>query len=258
MSTSPSTSPTPEAAGPWERLERLIGAAGVARLQRAHVMVVGLGGVGSWAVEALARSGVGRLTIVDHDRVCITNINRQLPATLRTIGQFKTGCMAQRIKQINRACVVNAVPKRFDDHTADDILNLQPHVVIDAIDSVPEKALLLALCREYKIPVVCSCGAGGRRDPTQIRVADLAKVQGDALARAVRQTLRRAHNLTAHDGVLGIPAVYSTEPICMPVRDSAADPEAHQPGGLKPGTLCHVTGAFGFCCAAVALDALLA
>lgn len=253
MSTSPSTLRIHEAGGPWERLERLLGPAGAERLRHAHVMVVGLGGVGSWAVEALARSGVGQLTIVDHDRVCVTNINRQLPATLATMGQFKTACMERRIKEINHACVVNAVPRRFEEHSAWDILEVQPRVVIDAIDSVPEKALLLARCRECKIPVICSCGAGGRRDPTQIRMADLATVQGDALARAVRQRLRRAHKMTAHDGVLGIPAVYSSEPVRMP-----AFAGARQPGAFKPGTVCHVTGTFGFFCAAAAIDALLA
>lgn len=252
MSTSPSTSPTPEAARPWERLERLIGAADVARLQRAHVMVVGLGGVGSWAVEALARSGVGELTIMDHDRVCITNINRQLPATHATLGELKTACLARRIHEINPACVVHAVPARFAQETAGELLKLQPHVVIDAIDSVPDKALLLALCRAHGLPVICSCGAGGRRDPTRIRMADLAQVQGDALARAVRHTLRRTHNINAHASLLGIPAVYSTERVRMPAREASC-----RPGTLKPGTLCHVTGTFGFFCAAAAIDMLL-
>jgi len=252
MSTSPSTSPTHELDAPWERLERLIGAAGCTALQRAHVMVVGLGGVGSWAVEALARSGIGQLTIVDHDRVCATNINRQLPATCATIGALKTSCMAERVMEINRACVVHAVPMRFDSHTARDILHGKPQVVIDAIDSVAEKALLLALCWETEIPVVSSCGAGGRRDPAQIRVADLAQVQGDALARAVRQALRRAHGITAREGRLGIQAVYSSEPVRVAARGAGGARGAH-----KPGTICHVTGTFGFFCAAAAIDVLL-
>lgn len=252
MSTSPSTSPTHEQGTPWERLERLIGCVDAGILRRAHVMVVGLGGVGSWAVEALARSGIGRLTLVDDDCVCVTNINRQLPATHATIGKFKTACMQRRIKQINPRCVVKAVPQRLNEETAWHLIVRRPSVVIDAIDSVRDKALLLAVCRETETPVISSCGAGGRCDPTQIRMADLAQVQGDALARAVRQTLRRAHGITAHNGLLGIQAVYSTEPVRLPVCDTGGAPGTH-----KPGTICHVTGTFGFFCAAAAIDVLL-
>jgi len=105
--------------------------------------------------------------------------------------------------------------------------------------------------------VISSCGAGGRRDPAHIRMADLAEVKGDALARAVRQALRRTHGITAQGGALGIQAVYSTEPVCLPVP-ALPDAPARAPGSMKPGTLCHVTGVFGFFCAAAALEQLLA
>lgn len=256
MNTSPSTLPTRDDGGAWERLERLIGGEALRRLQRAHVLVVGVGGVGSWAVEALARSGVGRLTLVDHDTVCATNLNRQLPATVQTLGLPKVAWLGDRVSAINPACEVRALQMRFAEATAEEILRSAPDVVVDAIDSVGEKALLLAKCHTAGISVVCSCGAGGRRDPTRVRVSDLAQVEGDALARAVRTRLRRAHGIVACDGLLRIPAVHSTEPAAQGYEGGTSDGEAiHR--SKKPGTFCAVTGTFGFVCAAVAVELLL-
>ncbi|MCX7847311.1 MAG: tRNA threonylcarbamoyladenosine dehydratase [bacterium] len=251
-----STSHIPEEAGPWERLERLFGSAALQRLQRAHVLVVGLGGVGSWAVEALARSGVGCLTLVDHDSVCLSNLNRQLPALRSTLGMPKAVCLGERVKEINPECRVSVLPLRFTAQTAERVLGTAPDVVIDAIDSVGEKALLLAMCKRVCRSVICACGAGGRRDPVRIRVADLAQVQGDALARAVRARLRRVHGISAINGRFDIPAVYSLEPAAPPAT-TPRRAEGALRHSVKPGTCCAVTGSFGFVCATLAIEILL-
>lgn len=195
----------------WDRLGRLVGDTGVARLQGAHVVVIGLGGVGSWTAEALARSAVGRLTLVDFDLVCVTNVNRQLPALRTTVGQAKASVLADRIRSIHPDTTVQAVPMFYEARTADLILAEKRgiDVVVDAIDNVTAKAHLLAECRRRKLRVVSSTGASGRLDPTRIRTADLAETRIDPLAQAVRKVLRRKHGFD--QGPWDIPAVYSEE-----------------------------------------------
>src|SRR6185503_3851574 len=142
---------------------RLIGVAGLERLRRAHVCVIGLGGVGSWTVEALARSGVGALTLVDLDDVCISNVNRQLHAVTGEFGKPKVLVMAERVCLIQPDCKINARQALFTKGTAEEILATHYDGVVDAIDSPSVKALLIACCREHKIPIVTTGGAGGRR-----------------------------------------------------------------------------------------------
>lgn len=206
-------SPSPRLHRRWDRLGRLLGDAGVARLQAAHVVVIGLGGVGSWTAEALARSAVGRLTLVDFDLVCVTNINRQLPALRTTVGQPKASVLADRIRSIHPEGTVQAVPMFYEARTADLILaeKRQIDVVVDAIDNVTAKAHLLAECRRRGLRVVSCTGASGRLDPTRIRTADLSATKVDPLAHAVRKLLRQQHGFGA--GPWGIPAVYSEEPL---------------------------------------------
>jgi tRNA A37 threonylcarbamoyladenosine dehydratase len=198
----------------FDRMGRLVGDPGMQRLMGAHVMVIGLGGVGSFAAESLARSGVGELTIVDFDEICVTNFNRQLHSLNGLIGEKKAEVMADRLRKINPGAKINAVVNFYNERLADEILpeSLRPDVVIDAIDSITSKCLLLATCRKRGIPVFTSMGTGGRLDPSQIRVADLAKTHHDSLARAVRSILRGQYGFPEDgQGEFGITAVYSAE-----------------------------------------------
>jgi len=228
--------------------------------------VVGLGGVGSWAVEALARSGVGAITIVDLDDVCVTNINRQLPALEGTIGRPKAEVLAERVLAINPECQVEARLEFFTESTAGALL--EPgrfEWVIDAIDALKNKALLIARCRAVGLPVVTCGGAGGRRDATGVRVADLAFTHRDPLLRYVRKKLRSRHGFPRDvDQPFGVPAIYTQEPPLYPGADGrlceAPLPDAETgincAGGL--GAASFVTGAFGFAAAAVVVNALAA
>src|SRR5580658_1428231 len=172
-------------------IARLYGRAGLSRLHAAHVCVVGIGGVGAWAAEALVRSGVGAITLVDLDEVCVSNINRQLHALTETVGRAKVEVMAERIRAINPDCRVTAEPRFFNEQTAAELLAPKFDYILDAIDSVTNKVLLLAECRKRNVPVVACGGAGGRRDSTQVRTADLAKVSHDRLLAEVRKKLRK-------------------------------------------------------------------
>ena len=158
---------------------RLFGVDALARLRAAHVCVVGIGGVGSWTVEALARSGVGQLTLVDLDEICISNVNRQLHALNADVGRAKVEVMAERVRGINPECDVRPLPEFFTESNAEALLNTRYDFVVDAIDSLANKCRLIALCRDKKIPIVTCGGAGGRQDPTQVRVADLADTSHD-------------------------------------------------------------------------------
>ena len=157
-------------------IARLYGQSGLERLRAAHVCVVGIGGVGTWSAEGLARSGIGALTLVDLDEVCASNINRQLHALTETVGRAKVEVMAERIRAINPDCRVIADQKFFNEQSAAELLTPKFDFVLDAIDSVTNKVLLLANCRQKNLPVVACGGAGGRRDGTLVRTADLAKV----------------------------------------------------------------------------------
>ena len=153
---------------------RLYGTEGLDRIRRAHVCVVGLGGVGSWAVEALARSGIGALTLVDLDDVCISNVNRQLHALDGELGRPKVEVMARRVRAINPGCVVHPMQAFFLKSNAGEILQTRFDYVLDAFDSPSRKCVLIALCRERGIPVITSGAAAGRRDPTKVEVIDLS------------------------------------------------------------------------------------
>ncbi len=236
-------------------VSRVLGADVLSRLRTAHVCVVGLGGVGSWAVEALARSGVGALTLVDLDEVCVTNINRQLPALTSTIGRSKAALLAARVADINPAAQVRAVEEFFTSDTADRLLEVPYDAVLDAIDSPSLKALLVARIRARGGLVVTVGGAGGRRDPTRIRVVDLARTTHDPLLAEVRGCLRRRHGFPRGAAAFGVDAVYSTEPMRRPEVSCVSGVEAEAAGGggaceRRFGALCPVTGTFGFVAAA--------
>lgn len=242
---------------------RLYGADGAVRLRAAHVAVVGIGGVGSWAAEALARSAVGRITLIDLDHIAESNTNRQIHALGDSYGQSKVAAMASRIAAINPACEV--VP--IDDFvTGDNVGQLIEGFdqVLDCIDNVNAKAALIAHARPLNMPVITCGAAGGRLDPTRIRQGDLATIAGDPLLAKVRQRLRRDHGFPRDEGTrraaFGVTAIYSDEP----VRRPSAECMAHN-GELVAGLSCAgygssvaVTATMGFVAAAVALTQLAA
>ena len=236
---------------------RLYGKDGQERLRQAHVCVIGIGGVGSWAVEALARSGVGQLTLVDLDDVCISNVNRQLHAVTGEFGKPKVDVMAARVQLINPDCVVHAQQMLFTPGTAESLLGTNYDCVLDAIDQTPMKALLIARCRDRKRSIVTTGGAGGRRDPTSIRVDDLARSTHDGLLSATRKLLRDEHNFPRDPKQnFGVACVFSPEAQVFPGSNGEVceRPEAGSRLRLDCrsgyGTATFVTGAFGFAAAA--------
>lgn len=174
----------------FHRVELLVGSGGWQRLQQARFMVVGLGGVGSYAVEALARAGVGHLTLVDFDQVCITNLNRQLHAVRRTVGAAKAPIMGERVRSINPRCDIRVEQCFFNHETSPRLLEPQYDYVLDAIDNVTAKLHLLETCAKKGQPVIAAMGAGSRSDPTRVRVTDISKTFRDPLARVIRRELR--------------------------------------------------------------------
>lgn len=235
---------------------RLYGAAGLERLRNAHVAIVGVGGVGSWAVEALARSAIGAMTLIDLDDVCITNVNRQLPAHDGNIGRPKVDALADRVKLINPACRVERAAEFFTASTADELLSPKFDFVFDATDKLSNKCLLIAKSRERGYPVITVGGAGGKRDGTQVRVRDLAHTEQDELLRQVRRKLRRDYGFPRGEQVeFGIPAVFSPEKPIFPWADGTCSAEAEPGSSLTLdcasgfGTATAVTGSFGFAAA---------
>ena len=209
----------------WDRTGRLLGDAAMERLAAARVVVFGLGGVGSYAVEGLTRSGVGHLTLVDFDEVCVTNLNRQLHATVRTVGKSKAELMAQRCREVNPDCAVEPVADFYRAETAEQLLQPGWDFVVDAIDNVKAKLHLLHRAVTLGIPVVSSMGAAGRLDPTAIRVEDLCETHMCPFAKDVRKLLKRKYGMDT-DRHTGITAIYSVEPPRTPVPltyDAATD-----------------------------------
>lgn len=254
----------------FDRIGRLVGDGAMSRLFNSRVTVVGLGGVGSFAAEALARSGIGHLTLVDFDLVCVTNANRQLQAVRGNVGKPKANVLAERLRLINPSATIKAVPLFYEARLADKLLPPDTDFVVDAIDNVTAKCHLLAACRERNIPVVCSTGASGRFDPTRIEVADLADTTVDPLGKMVRKLLRRDYDFP-RKGPFGIPAVFSTEPLTDPVElhydggngfscvcpNGENDVHTCEDRNVIWGTAGFVTGSFGLAAASVVVRRLV-
>ncbi|EET81334.1 ThiF family adenylyltransferase [Acinetobacter radioresistens] len=179
--------------------------------EHSHVMVIGIGGVGSWAVEALARSGIGELTLVDMDVVAASNINRQLPAMTATLGQEKIAVMAERCYSINPRIKVNLVDDYLFSDNVKEILAMAPDLVLDCIDDVKAKLALMLHCRFNKIPLIVSGGAGGKLDPLKIRVADLSKTEQDPMLAKLRTQLRSKGICKKPKEKFGITCIYSID-----------------------------------------------
>ena len=245
-------------------ISRLFADAGLERLRRAHVCVVGIGGVGSWAVEALARSGIGALTLIDLDDICVTNINRQLHALDGSIGRPKVDAMAERVRAINPGCIVRTLHTFFTEANAEEILQTRFDYVLDAIDNPVKKSLLIAACHQRSIPVFVVGGAGGRPDATALKITDLTLSTHDRLLTEVRSLLRAKHQFPRGKKSFGIPCVHVGEPALFPQSDGTVCERREEGSSLRLtcasgyGTACFVTGAFGFAAAGHIVRAIAA
>jgi len=268
---SPDDASVREVAFPRERfagVERLYGVGSIDRLAQAHVCVIGIGGVGSWAAEALARSGVGHLTLIDADEICVSNTNRQLHALDGEYGKSKVGVIEKRLRAINPAIKIDAIERFLTTSTLDELLDRGYDVVLDACDAFRVKLEAIAWCRRRKLPMVTVGSAGGRTDPTQIRVRDLSRTEHDAMFSLIRKKLRQDFNFPKNpDRYFGVSAVYSLQNVQYPQPDGTVcgtrPPVANGAealnlacgGGL--GAATHVTGAFAFAAVGKVMERLL-
>lgn len=251
-------------------IARLYGTRVLQRFTHSHVAVIGIGGVGSWTVEALARSGIGAITMVDLDEICITNVNRQLHAMDNNVGQQKTYAMEARVKAINPECQVTVFNSFYSERSAENFFSQTYDFVIDAIDQVKEKTHLIAECTKRAIPVV-SCGAaGGLRDPSQIKIADITRVTNDPLIAQLRTKLRSQYGFPKGDArkkpkKFGVQAIYSTEQAMFPQCDGSVSPQRPTQSNGKDmrlncasgyGSITHMTATVGHFAAERALHHL--
>ena len=235
----------------FRRSELLLGNEAMERIAQKRVMIFGVGGVGSWCAESLIRSGIRQLTIVDSDRVCITNINRQLMATTKTVGQVKVEALKERLLTINPQAEITAMQKVFTQETASEFDLDSYDYIIDAIDSLKDKALLILMACQSKAKLFSSMGAALKMDPTHIRVTEFWKVQGDPLARALRKKFKSQGRFPKHK----FQCVYSDELLTNEGTPSDED-EVPSPFN-KPqtnGSLVHITAIFGFTLAGLVIQ----
>ena len=235
----------------FRRSELLLGDEAMERIAQKRVIIFGVGGVGSWCAESLIRSGIRQLTIVDSDRVCITNINRQLMATTKTVGKVKVEALKERLLSINPSAEITALQKIFSQETAEDF-NLDSYdYIIDAIDSLKDKAQLILLACQTKAKFFSSMGAALKLDPTRIKVTEFWKVEGDPLARAIRKKFKHYGQFPEKK----FQVVYSDE--LLENRGSSSDEDETPSPFNKPqtnGTLAHITAIFGFMLAGLVIQ----
>ncbi len=233
-------------------LRRLYGDTAYTRIRAAHIVVVGVGGVGSWAAEALARSGVGTLTLIDLDHVSESNVNRQVQALGSTIGMAKVEALRVRIGDIHPGCAVETVEEFVDETNWPSLLTRHADAVIDACDNVRAKAAIAAWARATATPLVVVGAAGGKRAAERVEVGDLADVTHDPMLAALRQRLRKFHD-AARTGAIGVSCVFSREPVSGPATDETSETD----GSLNChgyGSSVAVTATFGMVAAARALE----
>ncbi len=241
---------------------RLFGRKSLGKIKESKVLVIGIGGVGSWAAESLARTGIGSLTLVDLDDVCVTNINRQSVASSSTVGQFKVDIMEKRIKDINPHCEVKTMQCFFNPKNLEKIFDRNYDFVLDACDDFTNKCLLIVHCRNNKIPLVVMGGAGGKVDPLQISVSDMSTSSNDRLLARLRKQLRQEFSFPLeNEGDFGIWAVWSRERAVYPTSNGCL---TYKPPGMAKNMDCEegfgsasfVTGAFAFAATSLILREL--
>ena len=254
----------------FRRAELLLGDEAMKRIAEKRVIIFGVGGVGSWCAESLVRSGIRHLTVVDSDRVCITNVNRQLMATMKTVGMVKVDALKERLLSINPKAEITALQKIFTEETAAEFDLGSYDYIIDAIDSLKDKALLILLACQTKAKFFSSMGAALKMDPTRIRVTEFWKVQGDPLARALRNRFKKEKTFPRHkfqcvysDELLknlGHNATCGTEQcMCPKAKNGPGDPNLlnHEWCSSKAqinGTVSHITAIFGFMLAGLVMQ----
>ncbi len=237
-------------------IARLYGEAALKRFTEAHVCIIGIGGVGSWTAEAIARSGVGAITMVDLDDICVTNINRQLHAMDGQIGKQKTDAMADRIRAINPECKVTCEQRFYNIKNAEDILAPGFDFIIDAIDLSYAKTHLISECKKRNIPVVACGGTGGLKDPTKIQIADMSRVFNDGLLKKVRNELRAHYNFpkcgpNSKIKKFGVECIFSSESPVFPTCDGGTSPrrdektESRLNCSAGYGSITHMTATVG-------------
>jgi tRNA A37 threonylcarbamoyladenosine dehydratase len=241
---------------------RLFGVKGLERIKTSKVMVIGIGGVGSWVAESLARTGLGNMTLVDLDDVCVTNINRQVHAVSTTVGQFKVDVMKARVRDINPYCEVDTKQCFFNPKNLENIFDRSYDFVIDACDDFTNKCHLIDHCRKNNIPLIVMGGAGGKVDPGQIKVTDMATSANDRLLARLRKKLRQDFAFPLEeDGDFGVWAVWSHERAVYPTADGCL---TYKPPGFAKNMDCEegfgsasfVTGAFAFAATSLVLREL--
>ncbi|PZP63101.1 MULTISPECIES: tRNA threonylcarbamoyladenosine dehydratase [Pseudoxanthomonas] len=248
-------------------VDRLYGVGAVERLSQRAVAVIGMGGVGSWVVEALARSGVGRLVLIDADDICLSNTNRQLPALDGQYGRNKVVVMAERCRAINPEIQLDVVEAFLTSSNLEALLGQPLDLVIDACDSFRTKVEAIAWCRRRKLPMITVGSAGGRTDATQVRVRDLSRTEHDAMLALVRKKLRAEFNFPRNpQRYFGVSAIYSLQNVQYPQADGSvcglrpvlgAEAALKLDCGAGLGAATHVTGTFAFAAAGRALELLL-
>lgn len=231
---------------------RLFGRKSLSTFKNSHILIIGVGGVGSWVAESLARTGIGAMTFVDLDDVCVTNINRQILATSKTIGQFKVDVMKDRVFEVNPHCQVRTKQCFFNTKNLEDIFDQKYDFVIDACDDYTNKCILIDYCRREKIPLIVMGGAGGKVDPLQIKITDMASSSNDRLLARLRKKLRQEFSFPLeNEGDFGVWAVWSHERAVYPTADGCV---TYKPPGMAKNMDCEegfgsasfVTGAFAF------------
>lgn len=255
LSPPHSAAPAADLKRRFNGVARLYGDAALARFQSAHVAVIGIGGVGSWAVEALARTGIGALTLIDLDMIAESNVNRQIHALGEAFGQAKVSAMAERVRAINPACRVTEVEDFVTVENCVTLLGEGLDAVIDAVDDTRAKVAMIAHCVRRQLPIVTAGAAGGRIDPTAVQVDDLARTTQDALLSRVRGRLRKEHGFTRDPKrKFGVSAVFSTETMRRPlVEGEICEAVEGRLSCAGYGSAVGVTGSFGFAAAAVVL-----
>ncbi|WP_028864137.1 tRNA cyclic N6-threonylcarbamoyladenosine(37) synthase TcdA [Psychromonas aquimarina] len=247
-------------------IKRLYGSKALNKFQKSHICIVGIGGVGSWVAESLARSGIGKITLIDMDDICVTNTNRQVHALSDTIGQTKIEAMAARCRQINPEIEVTCIDDFIDKQNCFDYLSSEFDYIFDGIDSIHAKVALVAHCKRNKFPLLTCGGAGGQLDPTQIQVTDLARTIQDPLAAKVRSELRRHFNFTTNPKrKFRVNCVFSTEQLSYPdMNGEVCKEKAQSDGSMKMdcasgfGASTMVTASFAFVGSAFILKKLAA
>ncbi len=249
----------------FDGIVRLYGQDALDTLQQSHVLVIGIGGVGSWVAEALARSGVGNISLMDMDDICITNTNRQIHTLKTTIGRSKVVMMGERLQDINPDITVDSIEDFLDKKNLEEYISSQYSLVVDAIDSAIVKTALINHCKRNKIPVITIGSAGGKTDPTKIMVGDLSKTKNDPLLAKVRNNLRRLYGFSRNPKrVFSVSAIYSTQQMtypdnqvgtCQSKQLMEAGSKLDCSGGFGASSM--VTGSFGFIAASECIKKIL-